>query len=114
MLCPERCKHASLIPKIINSSSTNANIELQTTLLPTAVWGTQFPLVPFMNINTQQYQIVADTDGTIVNADGQQYQMNAGQYLLLNVSRSGMLTSNNPIQMVQIGQVSIVLKKNYT
>lgn len=80
-------------------------IFLQTTLLPTAVWGTQFPLVPFVNVTNQQYQIVANTFGTIVSADGRQYTLNAGEYLIINVTDTAMLTSNYPIQMVQMGQV---------
>jgi hypothetical protein len=79
---------------------------LQTTLLPTSAWGTVFPLVPFPLVNNQQYQVVTDTNGTIVNADGAQYQLDAGQYLLLNVTdASAILTSNYPVQVVQIGQV---------
>lgn len=85
---------------------TIENFISQTTLLPTNVWGTQFPLIPFASITNQQYQIVANTNGTIINADGRQYQLNAGGYLLINVSGISMLTSNYPIQMIQMGQVN--------
>ena len=53
----------------------------QTTLLPTTVWGTQFPLVPFMySCDISYYQIVANTNGTMVKAAGQEIYLNAGEY----------------------------------
>jgi hypothetical protein len=82
--------------------------QLQTSLLPAINWGTQFPLVPFANVTDQQYQIVADTIGTIVTAVGQEYRLNAGDYVLVNISGTAMLTSNNPIQTIQMGQVKRV------
>jgi hypothetical protein len=75
-------------------------------LLPAAGWGTLFTLVPFAYVSSQQYQIVANTTGTIVNVtDGQQFQLNIGDYRLITVAASAMLTSNYPIQLVQMGQV---------
>lgn len=71
--------------------------------MPTAVWGTEFPLVPFMNYTIQQYQIVANTMETVVNADGQDYSLNTGQYLHIYVNTPAMLTSNFPVELVQIG-----------
>jgi len=86
----------------------------QTSLLPTSVWGYQYPLVPFVTylrdeISTR-YQIVASQNGTIVNVSVDielyQYQLNANEYLQLNVSGNAMLTANYRIQLVHIGEVS--------
>jgi hypothetical protein len=85
------------------------HIFLQTTLIPTTLWGTQFPLVPFAYVTNQSYQIVANTNGTIVNVSitEQSYRLDAGQYLEITVDDSAMLTSNFPIQLVQLGQVQL-------
>jgi hypothetical protein len=58
-----------------------------------------------MNVQDQQYQIVADTNGTIVNANGQIYQLNAGAYRMISESNVALLTSNFPIQLIQLGTV---------
>jgi len=80
---------------------------LQTTLLPTAVWGTQFPLVPFVGLETdQKYQIVAHTDGTIVSADRYVLRFNAGEHATVMIANgSAILSSNYPIQLIQLGMV---------
>jgi hypothetical protein len=86
----------------------------QTSLLPTSVWGYQYPLAQFDTEQrdeiSRQYQIVASQNGTIVNVSVDskyyQYQLNANEYLQLNVSGDAMLTANYRIQLVQIGEVS--------
>ena len=82
-------------------------ISLQTTLLPTAAWGTQFPVIPFANVDNQQYQIVANTDGTIINLNDDSVHLDAGQYQILNIGGAIMLTSNYPIQLVEMGKVCV-------
>ncbi len=83
----------------------NRDSYFQTTLLPTNQWGTEFPLVPFMRVKQNEFQFVADTDGTTVDVNGEQHILNAGQYESLFVSDATMLRSNFPIQLIQIGQV---------
>jgi len=73
--------------------------------LPTDIWGSQFPLVQFANIRNQEYQIVANTNGTIVNVSTNQYRLNAGHYQIIRANDAEILTSNYPIQLIQIGQV---------
>ena len=68
----------------------------------------EFPLVPFEYVDIQSYQIIANTNGTIVNTTtDQQYQLNVGDYRQINVNGSAMLTSNYPIQLIQLGQVGV-------
>ncbi len=64
-------------------------------------------MVPFINVTNQQYQIVANTNGTIVNADGREYQLNIGEYRTIITNTSTMVTSNYPIQLIQMGQVCV-------
>jgi hypothetical protein len=58
-----------------------------------------------MRAKQNEFQFVADTDGTIVYVGGKKYNLNAGKYLSLVVSDATMLTSNYPIQLIQMGQV---------
>ncbi len=58
-----------------------------------------------MYVEKNEFQFVADTNGTIVHVYGEQHILNAGQYLSLVVSDATMLTSNFPIQLIQMGQV---------
>lgn len=78
---------------------------LQTTLLPIAEWGTQFPLVPFMFANSSLFQIVASTHGTIVNASGVIYEIYDDNRKEILVDVASMLSSNYPVMLVQLGQV---------
>jgi hypothetical protein len=59
-----------------------------------------------MYTEQQEYTIVANTNGTMIDIDGQQHQLDANKYLTLkNVTTAAMLTTNFPIQLVQMGQV---------
>ncbi len=75
-------------------------------MLPTIAWGTQFPLVSFVNVSNQHYQLIANSHGTVANIDSYQYKLNAGEQIVITVSGSAMLKSNLPIHMIQIGKVS--------
>lgn len=81
--------------------------------MPTDVWGTKYSLVPFMFVDStkQQYQIVANTNGTALHStDGSQYHTNANEYLIIDITDdAAMLTSNYPVQLIQMGQVSVHL-----
>ncbi len=65
-------------------------------------------MVPFAFVDTidQQYQIVAQINGTIVKRDEEQYTLNAGEYIFLREVEPTILTSNAPIQFVQLGEVT--------
>ena len=57
-----------------------------------------------MNYTIQQYQIVANTMETIVNIDDKLYYvLNTSEHRVIDVNTSAMLTSNFPIELVQIG-----------
>jgi len=58
-----------------------------------------------MGVQQGEFQFVADTNGTTLDVDGDQYNLNAGQYQSLVVYDATMLTSNFPIQLIQMGQV---------
>jgi len=58
-----------------------------------------------MHVQQNEFLFVADTDGTTVYVDEKQYKLNAGEYQSLQVSDATMLTSNYPIQLIQMGQV---------
>jgi hypothetical protein len=61
-----------------------------------------------MYTEIQEYLIVTNTNGTIIDIDGQQYQLDANKYLTLrDVNGTAMLTTNFPIQLVQMGQVML-------
>ncbi len=89
------------------------NLFLQTTLLPTTDWGTEYPLVPFSDVNDygiaqiypNAFQIVADTDSTIVDTDEEHYVLNAGDFQSIVIFEATMLKSNFPVQVIQLGQV---------
>uniref|UniRef100_A0A914V1W4 C-type lectin domain-containing protein n=1 Tax=Plectus sambesii TaxID=2011161 RepID=A0A914V1W4_9BILA len=72
-------------------------------LLPVGGWGTQFVTIPFMYVTYNYYEVVANTDGTVVTSGGTQYPLNAGQFVQFP-SPIGILTSNYPVQVVQLGQ----------
>ncbi len=93
------------LQKSTNVMMSKNKFYLQTMLLPTTAWGTQFPLIPFDHISDQQYQIVGNNKGTIMHINGMQYKLNVDGCLSINVSGPAMLTSNFPIQLIQIGQV---------
>jgi hypothetical protein len=61
--------------------------------------------VPFATDIDGYYQMVADINETIVQVNEQQYRMNAGDYQIIQIQGATMLTSNFPIQLVQIGNV---------
>ncbi len=73
------------------------------TLWPIDVWGTEFALVPLINNVINQYQVVANTDGTVIDVNRQKYQMNSGQYLMINSRNAAILKSNSPIELIQFG-----------
>uniref|UniRef100_A0A914WPR3 IgGFc-binding protein N-terminal domain-containing protein n=1 Tax=Plectus sambesii TaxID=2011161 RepID=A0A914WPR3_9BILA len=78
-------------------------------LEPVGTWGTQFVAIPFMYLdtNTNYYQIVTHFNNTVVSAGGTVVaHLNSGIYgefrqILLG---SAVITSNNPIQVIQLGQ----------
>ncbi len=75
-------------------------------LLPIEAWGTQFLAIPFAELNTSNYQVVANTDNTVVNVGSTQIAiLNAGEYREFQTTTS-VITSTNPVQLVQVGQVS--------
>uniref|UniRef100_A0A914V4N4 C-type lectin domain-containing protein n=1 Tax=Plectus sambesii TaxID=2011161 RepID=A0A914V4N4_9BILA len=73
-------------------------------LLPVGAWGMQFAAIPLMFLTTNYYQVVTNTDNTVVSAGGQQITtLNAGQYRTFQTGAT-IISSNNPILLVQIGQ----------
>jgi len=59
-----------------------------------------------MYTEQQEYLIVTNTNGTIIDIDGPKYQIDANKYLALrDFNGTAMLTTNFPIQLVQMGQV---------
>ena len=75
-------------------------------LLPVGAWGTQFAAIPLMFLSTNYYQVVANTDNTVVSVGSTQIaSLNAGEYRRFQ-SGAALITSNYPVQRVQIGQVS--------
>lgn len=80
--------------------------------MPIDQWGTKFPLIPFMYASETMFQFVADTDGTIVEADERTFQLNASEYEAVVIDNATILTSNFPIQLIQIGQVPWAFEKS--
>uniref|UniRef100_A0A914X9H2 IgGFc-binding protein N-terminal domain-containing protein n=1 Tax=Plectus sambesii TaxID=2011161 RepID=A0A914X9H2_9BILA len=75
-------------------------------LLPVGGWGTQFVAIPFVDLSTNYYQVVAITNNTVVSAGGTIVAtLNASEYLEFQTGPD-LVTSNYPIQLIQIGQVS--------
>uniref|UniRef100_A0A914V3L2 IgGFc-binding protein N-terminal domain-containing protein n=1 Tax=Plectus sambesii TaxID=2011161 RepID=A0A914V3L2_9BILA len=72
-------------------------------LLPVGSWGTEFVAIPTFNTTYNYYQVVANTDHTYVSADGAGASLDAGEYARISTDAS-FITSNHPIQVVQIGQ----------
>uniref|UniRef100_A0A914VAX2 IgGFc-binding protein N-terminal domain-containing protein n=1 Tax=Plectus sambesii TaxID=2011161 RepID=A0A914VAX2_9BILA len=73
-------------------------------LLPGSGWGTQFAAIPLMYLSTNWYQVVANTNNTIVSAEGTTVAtINAGEYREFQIG-AALVTSNNPVQLIQIGQ----------
>jgi hypothetical protein len=66
--------------------------------------------VPFSGLTVNSYLAVADTNGTVITYLGGGYYLDAGGYVLFNAS-IGMINSNYPIQLIQIGQVGIIRRK---
>lgn len=67
-------------------------------------------MVPFAYVGTnQQYQIVVDLDGTVVNVLGKEYPLNANEYQIIQPDDFAVLTSNNPIQLIQMGHVCMTI-----
>jgi len=58
-----------------------------------------------MGVKQNEFQFVADTNGTIVDVDEEEYTLNAGEYQSLVVTSPTILASNFPIQLIQMGQV---------
>uniref|UniRef100_A0A914W4D2 C-type lectin domain-containing protein n=1 Tax=Plectus sambesii TaxID=2011161 RepID=A0A914W4D2_9BILA len=73
-------------------------------LLPVGGWGTQFAAIPFWYLSNNSYQVVANTDNTVVSAGGTTVTtLNAGEYRVFQIE-AALVTSNFPIQLIQIGQ----------
>uniref|UniRef100_A0A914W6T6 C-type lectin domain-containing protein n=1 Tax=Plectus sambesii TaxID=2011161 RepID=A0A914W6T6_9BILA len=73
-------------------------------LLPVGGWGTQFAAIPLMFLTTNLYQVVANTNNTIVSAGGTTVAtLNAGEYRRFQIG-AALVTSNYPIQLIQLGQ----------
>lgn len=80
-------------------------------LLPPSMWSTQYMAVPFNGLSVNWYQAIADTDGTVITYPGGGQFLNAGGYVQFNAS-IGMITSNYPIQLIQLGQVRHLLRES--
>jgi len=63
--------------------------------------------VPFVGLEiNQKYQIVAHTNGTIVSANGLVWRFDAGEHATVTIANgSAILSSNYPIQLIQLGMV---------
>uniref|UniRef100_A0A914X2J2 IgGFc-binding protein N-terminal domain-containing protein n=1 Tax=Plectus sambesii TaxID=2011161 RepID=A0A914X2J2_9BILA len=73
-------------------------------LLPVGVWGTQFTAIPFMYFSTNSYQVVSNTDNTVVSArDKIIATLNVGEYRNFSIG-AALVTSNYPVQLIQIGE----------
>uniref|UniRef100_A0A914VP80 IgGFc-binding protein N-terminal domain-containing protein n=1 Tax=Plectus sambesii TaxID=2011161 RepID=A0A914VP80_9BILA len=73
-------------------------------LLPVGVWGTQFAAIPFLYLTTNYYQVVANTDHTVVSAGSTVIAtLYAGEYRRFQIG-AALVSSNYPIQLIQIGQ----------
>ena len=77
-------------------------------LLPTSMWSTQYLGAPLAGLVSNIYQVNADTDGTAVTFPGGNLQLAAGGSTQFSAP-IGMITSNYPIQLIQLGQVRIVI-----
>lgn len=75
-------------------------------LLSPSMWSTQYMAVPFNGLSVNWYQAIADTDSTVITYPGGGYFLNSGGYVQFNAS-IGMITSNYPVQLIQIGQVRV-------
>jgi hypothetical protein len=76
-------------------------------LLPVGAWGTQFTAIPLMFLTTNTYQVVANTDNTLISAGNTVIaRLNRGQYHKF-ATPATLITANNPIQLIQLGQVII-------
>uniref|UniRef100_A0A914USW0 IgGFc-binding protein N-terminal domain-containing protein n=1 Tax=Plectus sambesii TaxID=2011161 RepID=A0A914USW0_9BILA len=75
-----------------------------TMLLPVGNWGTQFTAIPFMYLSTSFYQVMTNTNNTVVSAGGKTIAtLNAGEYREFQIG-AALITSNYPIQLIEMGQ----------
>uniref|UniRef100_A0A914V1J7 IgGFc-binding protein N-terminal domain-containing protein n=1 Tax=Plectus sambesii TaxID=2011161 RepID=A0A914V1J7_9BILA len=73
-------------------------------LLPVGGWGTQFVAIPFVDLSTNYYQVVANTNNTVVSAGSTIITtLNAGEYREFQIG-TALVTSNFPVQLIQTGQ----------
>uniref|UniRef100_A0A914X6J9 IgGFc-binding protein N-terminal domain-containing protein n=1 Tax=Plectus sambesii TaxID=2011161 RepID=A0A914X6J9_9BILA len=73
-------------------------------LLPVGAWGTQFTAIPFMYLSKNYYQVVTNTNNTIVSAGGTIVaKLNQGEYRRIQIGTT-MVTSNHPILLIQMGE----------
>uniref|UniRef100_A0A914V7V1 IgGFc-binding protein N-terminal domain-containing protein n=1 Tax=Plectus sambesii TaxID=2011161 RepID=A0A914V7V1_9BILA len=72
---------------------------------PVDDWGTQFAAIPLMFLTMNYYQVIANTDNTVVSVgEGTTIvTLNAGEYQRFQIG-AALVTSNYPIQLIQIGQ----------
>ena len=92
---------------------TYNSVLFQVMLLPVGVWGTQFAAIPFLYLTTNYYQVVANTDHTVVSAGSTVIAtLYAGEYRRFQIG-AALISSNYPIQLIQIGQVSFKSDKKF-
>lgn len=72
-------------------------------MVPTDKWGTAFHTVPFQNINTYTYRILAQQNGTQVSIDGGlPISLNAGQNHEVNAATTAVcITATAPVSVAQ-------------
>lgn len=75
-------------------------------LLPTASWGSEYYIAPFMGTSGYTYQVMARDNGTQVSINGgAPFNLNSGQYQFFNNVAGGVqVVANQPVAVTQFMQ----------
>ena len=69
---------------------------------PVDDWGTTYYTVPYAGATSYTFRVLARDNGTVINVDGNTYNLNAGQvYEENSVTLARCITSNNPVNVTQ-------------